>query len=113
MMQNQYGGVRDGAGSPTAAQKAAAVAQQNIRNDKQSTLSFAHIRPPEEPPTVDLPVTNNEPPAPTEDPPSNDDDPPAPAWQAEVNTQQAHNCTGINFASIAKIRKGQETGEAL
>jgi hypothetical protein len=105
-MRNRHGGVRDGAGPPTAAQKALAGAHENIRKGKQSTLSFAPVRPREEPPTFDPPA-----PAPRIEPTSND--PPAappPAWQAEVNTQRAHTGTGINFG--LRKKKKQRTQRA-
>jgi hypothetical protein len=89
-MPNQHGGVRDGAGPPTAAQKAVAGAHENIRKGKQRTLSFAPIRPRVASPSVlDSPVLSNDDraPAPRIEPTSNDPPAAAPsAWQAEVNT---------------------------
>jgi hypothetical protein len=105
-MRNQHGGFREGAGPPTAAQKALAGAHENIRKGKQSTLSFAPVRPREEPTTIYPPAPA---PAPQIEPVRND--PPAappPAWQAEVDTQRAHISTGIHFG-CRKKKKNQRS----
>jgi hypothetical protein len=111
-MPNQHGGVRDGAGPPTAAQKAVAGAHENIRKGKQRTLSFAPIRPRVASPSVlDSPLLSNDDraPAPRIEPTSNDPPAAAPsAWQAEVNTQRAHIHKDINFA-FHKKKKNQRT----
>ena len=76
-MRNQHGGVRDGAGPPTAARKALAATQESIRKGKQSRLPFAPMH---------SPAANEEPPAPTRIEPIGSDPPPAAAAAAATNT---------------------------
>ena len=87
-MQDQHGGVSDSAGPPTAARKALAAAQENIRKGKHSRLPFAPMHLPtanEEPsaPTRIEPTTNDPSPA-AAAPPTSNDPPPATATRGQL-----------------------------